>query len=275
MDDKELNEADRIDRYLRGEMNADEKKAMESDLSSDPALKDKYENIIIAQQAIQYDGLKRDVDEIRQSMLSEDADIDNYTMSSKEEVKQADSPLPIGMYALRVAASLLIILVAFATLQMSITDPSDLYDNKVNYEVVDVVERSGQESESLSKILEAYQTSNYQDAVAFYTAIDDPTTKESYIAAAAYLKLESYPEAQQNYIKILEGTDTDNKDYWQQKAAYNLAITDIKLERYNEAIRILVELKSDEEYGDYYDQLLSDYTLWKLRLLSFKNFLFD
>jgi tetratricopeptide (TPR) repeat protein len=267
MGDHELKKYDKIDRYLKGVMPKDERKAFELELTQNDALKDELEKTDISRKAVQYQGLRDEVQHIRNNMLHETSD---------RKKTAIERPLPVGFYALRIAASLLLVLLVFAAIQATLVDPQGIYADKINYEVVDVVERSGEESVSLSTILEAYQKDNFQDAVAIFAQQDNPTVKEQYIAAAAYLQLAEYEQAASNYKQILSGDLlSEAKDFWQQKAAYNLAITQIMLGRYDEAIAILQELKSNQEYGDYYDQLVSDYALWKLRLCSLKNSLIE
>jgi len=271
MNDQEIQKADKIDRYLKGVMSTEEKKAFEMELSRDERLKNEVEKTDISRKAIQYNGLRKEVGEIRSHMLQ-----DTPSSSAGLKHRTIERPLPIGFYALRVAASLFVVLLAFAVIQSFLIDPQSIYAEKINYEVVDVVERSSEESATLSNILEAYQKDNFQDAVALFSQLQTPSVKEQYIAAAAYLKMGEYEQAVSNYQQILGGNALDQeKDYWEQRAAYNLAITYIQTENYEEAIAILEELKSNEQYGDYYDQLVSDYALWKLRLLNTNHALFE
>jgi tetratricopeptide (TPR) repeat protein len=271
MDDQELKKADKIDRYLKGVMPTEEKEAFEMELSRDESLKEEVEKTDISQKAIQYNGLRKEVRDIRSHMLKEES-----TSPLGKEKGPIERPLPVGFYALRVAASLFLVILSFAIIQSFLVDPQSIYSEKINYEVVDVVERSSEESATLSNILEAYQKDNFKDAAAIFSQLENPSVKEQYIAAAAYLRLGEFEQAISNYQKILNGnTLSADKDYWQQRAAYNLAITYVKVGNYQEAILILEELKSNGEYGNYYDQLVSDYALWKLRLLDTKASLFD
>lgn len=268
MDDQELDRATRIDRYLKGIMDTEEKRSFEYELANDEELKQELEKTEITSQAVKYDGLRTEVSDARRRMLAEEA----RSAEVPSDRQPVERPLPIGFFAFRVAASLLLVLLAFAGIQMVVIDPQGIYQDKINFEVVDVVERSDEESSSLSGILEAYQQENYQDAVALFTDINTPSVKERYIAAAAYLQLNEYNDAAELYRQILdESSQPSGWDYWEQRAAYNLAITNVQLGEYYRAINLLEQLKSDEEYGDYFDQLVSDYALWKLRLLGFKD----
>lgn len=274
MDDQELDRATRIDRYLKGEMNTEEKKSFEYNLARDDELKNELEKTEMASRAVRYRGLQQEVSDVRSKMLKDEAH-----QNGLSERKQAiERPLPVRFYAFRVAASLLLVLLAFAGIQMTVVDPDTIYQEKINFEVVDVVERSDEESSTLSSILEAYQQDNFQDVTALYNELETPSVKEKYITAAAYLQLQQYNEAVTIYHQIL-GTDSQNTDskmsYWEQRSAYNLAITNLQLGEYEEAIDLLNQLKSNEEYGDYYDQLISDYALWRLRLLEFKDSLLN
>lgn len=273
MDDQELQKAEKIERYLKGIMPLEERKAFENEIAQDNELRDEVVKTDIASQAIRYQGLRNEVKTIRETMLTEsEGKSDLGTAYQKETVVR---PLPFGRYAFRVAASLLILLLSFAALQMAVINPQNIFAEKINYEVVDVVERSDEESASLSTILESYQKNSFQDAAAIFSNLENPTVKETYIGAAAYLKLEQFDIAIQYYQQILEGAVSGSRDYWQQRAAYNLAITFVRVGRYEEAITILKELKSNPEYGDYYDQLVSDYALWKLSLLEFRSAFFE
>ena len=206
MGDQELKKYDKIDRYLKGDMPEDERKAFETELTQDEALKDELEKTDISRKAVQYQGLRDEVQSIRSNMLHETPDSGRTTI---------ERPLPLGFYALRVAASLLLVLLAFAAIQATLVDPQGIYADKINYEVVDVVERSGEESASLSTILVAYQKDNFQDAAAIFSQQDNPTVKEQYIAAAAYLQLEEYEQAVSSYRKILkDDVLNEKKDYY-------------------------------------------------------------
>ena len=272
MDNQELDKAKSIDRYLKGDMNLDEKRSFEDSLKQDESLRQSLENTEIVSKAIQYKGLKEDVNTIRTQMLSEE----KVTADRTEQSKTVERSMPFGVYAFRIAASLLILLVAFAGIQMATVNPQSIYQEKIFLEVVDVVERSDEESTSLSSILEAYQQNNFEDAAALYSRLENPSVKEMYIAAAALLNLQQYTEATQVYLQIVESAESlSSLDYWQQRAAYNLSITYVQTGDYDKAIPLLESLKSHEAYGDYYDQLFSDYSLWKLRLLRFKNSLFS
>ncbi|WKN30244.1 hypothetical protein PZB74_14860 [Porifericola rhodea] len=266
MDRQDLHKAELIDRFLHGEMDETEQKAFEYQLSQDAELREELESTDIARQGIRHLGLRAEVKQIREQILK-DASVPSLEDHLQSEVKT----LPLYAYAYRVAAGLLILLLAGLVLQTAVVSPEGLYNSKMELSSVNDVTRGRGETPSQTAMLDAYQQNRFEDALQIYAGIAEPSVVEHFFAAAAHLQLEQFEEAIGQYQQILEMEGKTDNQFLLQEASYKLALTQLRVEAYDQAIVILEDLDNNHPY---YDKLISNSFMWKLKLLRFKDQLF-
>ncbi|MDF9796167.1 tetratricopeptide (TPR) repeat protein [Catalinimonas alkaloidigena] len=280
MDDQAIQLAEKIDRYLQGKMTEDEQKSFEYQLAQDANLRENVENTDIAREAVLQRGLRMEIKQIRERILQED---DEERPPSESIIPESDEPkgraetkirkLSFLQYSYRVAAGFSLLLVAFVAVQMVMVSSEDLYADNIALSDLSEVTRGGGETASQTALLDAYQQNNFSQATEIFRNLETPTSLELYFAAASYLQLNQYDEAINIYQKVLANNQLDNdNDFLKQESSYKLALTYIRTGEYNQALPILKDL--DENYP-YYDNLISSSFMLKLKLLQFKESLFN
>lgn len=259
MNDKEIERTNLIDRYINGQMTHEEMSDFKKHLEEDAALRAELENYEISRKAIKNYGLRNELKSIRSAMLQEEV---AHETTARPEAKT----VPIWKYSLRIAATILLIMVSFLAVQVATLSGENLYEDKAfPYELT--TSRNGNEVvDSQNQVIQqSYASGNFQEAVRQYEALSNPSVTATFIAGNAYLQSDQPEKAITAFQKVLTMNEQQNENLFKDDAAYYLALSHLRAENYDQAFTRFQEIKtSDSSYKQY----VGNYFLIKLKILN-------
>lgn len=273
------NQAERIDRYMKGEMNSEEQEQFQAEMQRDTALQQEVEDTQIAHALLQHRGLKDEIKAVREAMKAEgsqqtvveDDDSPFSTTEQPSEVKTEEDVKAVPMYQWigRVAAGLTILLVGYLAIQYVTLSPEHLYEEKIATDppYLGLSNRSMEDQEDTiaDQVRVEYQFGNFEEVIRLYGELEEPTFAETFRAGYAYLDQERTEEAIAAFQQVVK----DQSAFMiQDKAEYYLALAYLQDGQIATAVSMLEQIHQDDDH-DYEDSLGSLY-LWRLRLLDMK-----
>ncbi len=259
MDNREIERSTRIDQYLKGRMTDTEMARFKNQLEEDATLRAELENYEISRQAIRNYGLRRELKDIRSAMLAESA----TAPTPKSKV------VPFSAYWPRVAAAVLLIITGLLALQMATLSGEDLYEEKAFPYEVTTSRNTGEPSDTPNKtIQEQYAAGNFRETVAQYENLSDPSPAAIFVAGNAYLQLDQPRQAINAFQKVLETNARQGTRFFQEDATFYLAMSYLRAGDYEEA---LSRLRQTKAAGGDYSQYISNYYLFRLRMLDWMH----
>ncbi|MGB3588233.1 MAG: tetratricopeptide repeat protein [Tunicatimonas sp.] len=274
-----MNRAERIDRYVKGDLNPEELQKFQMEMQQDSTLQQEVEDTQIMQALLQHQGLKNEIKAVRAAMKAEGSpstvvEETPNTLSTPEEpfgVKEEDDvkAVPMFQWMGRVAAGLAIILVGYLTIQYATLSPERLYEERIANEppYLGLSNRSMEDQEGTiaDQVRVEYQFGNYEEVLRLYGELKKPTFAETFRAGYAYLEQGRTEESITAFQQVME----DQSAFMiKDKAEYYLALAYLQDGQIETAVNMLEVIHKDDDH-DYEDSLGSLY-LWRLRLLKMK-----
>ncbi len=199
---------DKFDRYLRDEMDAEERQAFEDLLNEDESLKeevDLQEDITAGIDLFGSEELKR---QLQQSEESATVPLTFSQERSKEQSDKAKAVRPL-YFALATAASFILVIVAVWLLNPG-GSSQDLY--AAYYEpypnVVNPVERSeGIPTDAAGQAMYYYEQGNYQQAIALFTQQMPTDVAYQFYLGVSYLAVQQPTQAEETLQTLLSDSE--------------------------------------------------------------------
>lgn len=262
MNDKEIERANLIDRYLNGQLTEEEMSRFKKQSEEDAALKAELENYEISREAIRNYGLRNELKSIRRTMLQEE-------VTNEDIAKPEAKTIPMWKYGLRVAATILLILASFLAVQVATLSGENLYEDKAfPYELT--TSRNGNEviDSQNQAIQQSYASGNYQESIRQYESLSDPSITTTFIAGNAYLQLDQPEKAITAFQEVLNINEQQDIDLFKDDAEYYLALSHLRAGNYDQALAKFQEIKSSDSN---YKQYVGNYFLTKLKILNWTD----
>ena len=243
---------DLLEQYADNELPADQRSGVEDSLNNDPQLRNELTALIASAEAVRYYGISQMVGEIQQE----------YFATKQKAAKPALVRSIFGP-ALRVAASIIIIVAAFGVYKYSSVNTNTVAaDYYLPYELNRV------RGEANTATLEnAY---NNKDWNAVISIASQPTagSKELFLAGCAYLELNQPSKATTVFEQLIAQNQQTQNNYFQDEAEYYLALSYIRNNQPAKAIMVLKKIRADKShlyYGKAHEASLTDLTIlsWK------------
>lgn len=254
----EMEKLEMIDRYLRNELSGPEKRTFEQKAEKHPDFRQEVEDMKISQEVIRSYAMREEIRSIRKAMLQEDK---SSTSTSSQSFK---------FYALRIAASILLLIVALAAFQYASLSGDRLYTEKAMIYPTETT-RSGQEDNEITKEEQTftyYQQEDYQQYVENYEQLLSPSTKAIFLAGNAYLQLSNTEKAITAFNTVLEKNAQSTEKQFQEDAEYLLALALVKNGDYAQAHSMMETIANNPNHR--YHDMVNTYYLWKLRMMQWK-----
>ncbi|MEM6840938.1 MAG: tetratricopeptide repeat protein [Bacteroidota bacterium] len=275
------NRAEWIDRYVQGNLSAEELQHFQATMQQDATLQQEVEDTQIAQALLQHRGLRNEIKSIRASMKAEEeegsvqtlAEVSSNTVaveSPTETDEEKEAPtVPMYQWGGRVAAGLAIFLVGFLIAQYATLSPEGLYEEKVASEppYLGLSNRSMEDRQDTiaDQVRVEYQFGNYEEVIRLYGELEKPTFAETFRVGYSHLQQERTDEAISAFQQVLQD---QNAFMIKDKAEYYLALSYLQDGQIETAVDMLEKIHTNNDH-DYEDSLGSLY-LWRLRLLKMK-----
>ncbi|RYZ96461.1 MAG: hypothetical protein EOP47_23830, partial [Sphingobacteriaceae bacterium] len=191
---------DKLVQYIDGELTTAEQEAFEQALQQDAALRNALDNLILAREGVKLYGLKNQVANVHHEMMAELRD---------EQSAVTKKHYPFVRSALKIAAGLFIAMCVFGAYQYAAVSPNGLYSDY--YRPYESGVNRG-EAVASSAIEKAYLSGDNQAAVKQFEQLAQPTMKERFLAAQAYLTLHQPAKAVAQFNGVLQSGDDTFKD---------------------------------------------------------------
>ena len=273
-----MKQAEQIDRYLQGDLDAQELQQFEDQMQADEELKQRVEDTQMAQSLMEHYGLRNEIKAIRAAMQAEGdstlpeepvAPAVEETRPLKEGVDENVKAVPMFQWAGRIAAGLALLLVGFLTIQYATLSPKRLYEEKITSEspYLGLSNRSVEDREDTlaDQVRVEYQFGNYEEVIRLYGELEKPTFAETFRVGYAYLQQEKTKEAINSFQQVMQNEDAFMiKD----KAEYYLALAYLQDGQIETAVSMLEKIHASDDH--IYEDSLSSFYLWRLRLLNMK-----
>ena len=275
--------AQQIDRYLAGRLTTEETRQLETALAQDPAWQRAYEDAKLTRSLAQAHGLRDDIRSIRTAMLREnttEAALEPMTgtpMTPPTETVARPSDAPRSEakvrsistfgYAGRIAAGLALLLVGFLGFQYATLSGNELYAERATVYQVAASRSSEEPSASPEAELEQlYRAQRFDEATTAYEQLNDPSLMAMFLAGNAYLQQDETDQAIAAFRAIVRINGSQGINRFEEDAQYYLALSYLKADRPDEALPLLEKINDNPQHS--YHALISDYYLWKVKLLN-------
>jgi tetratricopeptide (TPR) repeat protein len=172
-------------------------------------------------------------------------------------------------WAGRIAAGLTLLIVGFLTIQFATVSPERLYEERITSEspYLGLSNRSMEDREDTlaDQVRVEYQFGNYEEVIRLYGELENPTFAETFRAGYAYLQQEKTEQAIYSFQQVIQDEDAFMiKD----KAEYYLALAYLQDGQIETAVNMLERIHESDDH--IYEDSLSSFYLWRLRLLKMK-----
>jgi hypothetical protein len=218
--------------YLDGELDETERASVESRLASDPEFSARLEGLRMAALAVQQYGARKEVANVHRQMMA---------------ARRKTAPV-VGMRVrwvrwTAIAAALVLVVAGTLWYQgVGRVTPEKLYAaHFVDYKV-----NAARGATGLTPVADAYNRSAHTEVITSASSSPGLASEDSLLVGLSYLKLDQPQRASFWFAALLRSTR------FRPDAQFYLALTQIREQRYDEALRLLRQIQS--EPGHVYGQ---------------------
>lgn len=252
---------DKLDDYLDNRLDAAEIHEVSEMLSSQPEMRLALEELKLARTVIGMHGLQQSVRDHHQ---------ENMKLARQNDPVAAMKVSWKRNYvsvALRVAAALLVLVVAGSVVQTLLLGNAGIYqDNYLSYNLPVTRNEEAISQRSMDSLFRAGQ---FEKVINAFAAGDSSDNFSRFLTAVSYLETGQEEKA----IGLLNGLRKYNEEApvksFEQESAYYLALAYIKAGEEKKALAVINEMKADQQHT--YRQNFSAWDEWKLYLLSMRD----
>ncbi|MDF2159277.1 hypothetical protein [Algoriphagus sp. CAU 1675] len=249
---------EQLERYLYGQLNAEESTLLERELEQNPELKTDLEILKLSSKGAEASGWKELIKATQKEYLQD--------RSESKTPFQVRTGKNITLWMSRIAASFALILVgAFAVLFLS-TNPSSL-ESEFDLRYSTPVLRAGENS--LSMMEQAYREGNYSEVLNLGENSAGLEPKGKFLLAMSSLELNQPENATSLLLEIEESNSKLNQNAFSDEIDYYLAKTYLDEGDFDNA-QIRIEKILDDQQHTYHKNV-SKLMLWKLKILKMKS----
>ena len=224
-------------------------------LAQDSNAREEWQYLQLAVEAIQHEGLFNQVRAIRESSQQQ-----TPVVSMKRSVVRT-----LFRNSMRVAASLLFLVLAVATYKYITTSTGDLYTE--NYTAFNLSVSRG--SEAGNQIEQAYRNKDWQGVINTFSQADSFNNKSLFLIGIAYMEIKQYGNAIQQFNSILDHNLQTGDDYFNDDAEYYLALSYLANKQAPEAVSLIQKIKADKAH--LYNQKAAEISSVELSIIEYKS----
>ena len=233
--------------YIDGTMDRADLPAFEQRLATDKELKSEAEALVLARASVQRYGLERKVADVRAQM-------------KKQHEQKPGLLRTIGRNAMRIAASLVILLAITGIYEYATLSPAKLYNE--NYQAYTPAENRGSNESSLLE--KAYRENRMNDVIQIFNNEPAHATEDYFFTANAYLQLGNSKEAILSFQSLMGKNRQSGTHHYQEGAEYYLGFSYLANSQAGKALPLFEKIHNDKNHA-YHDRV-SYWFLQKLRL---------
>ena len=258
---------ERLERYLSDELPPAEKARLERDLREDVALRELFESLRLSQRAVRLGAIRAEVGQAHARFMA-DRQADETPADTLPERAAKVGPLqtrPLG-WAMRIAASVLLLVLGYAGYQLATLDGRELYADKfVGYQLP-----TTRGVDAPPSPLEArYRVGDFAGVLKQAATLRSKTVTDQFLEAMAHLQLGQYPPA----IARLEGAQAANRAFanplFEPEIEYYLALAYLGDGQLGRAEARLRAIHDNPRHP--YREFVNGLELWKLRVAAWRE----
>jgi tetratricopeptide (TPR) repeat protein len=244
--------------YMDANLSHEETIKVEAMLQNDKTLQTEYDNIVLAKSAIQYYGIKQQVNFIHQNVMANKV--------AEQPAKTSQGLLrSITKWSMRIAASLLVVVLGLGVYQYATISPDKLFDE--NYSAFTLGVTRGETN--LTAIGISFEEKKYEKVIDLIKNLADPTQKENFLLGQAYLETKDYSKAIMAFNTVLAQNKNTQQTIFNDDVEYYLAMSYLKNKQLDLAKPIFENINNNDTHL-YNDKVTSAF-MRNLKLLSWKK----
>lgn len=249
-------------RYADNDVSAEEKAMMQDKLQQDESLRERYNNILLAKEAVSSAGLADKVKELHQKYYNA---ANESNKAAEGKIKELPRTGNISAL-LRIAAVFFIAVAGYGIFRYSATGNDSFYNK--NYIAYSLPSLRG-ENNTDDKMDSLYRAGQYNEALSLFTSLQTPSPENYFIAGLSYLNMNNAPSAIAAFEKLQQVNAASPEKHFEQEAEYYLALAYIKAGRIDDAEKLLTKIKSDKQH--LYYAKVNEMSALDLMILRMKN----
>jgi hypothetical protein len=245
-----------IEKYIDGQSSAEENLFVESMIAGDADFREEYEYMKLAVSSVRLSAVHTQVSEAANAYFEE------ISAKAKNPTAMIRS---IGYYSMRAAAVLIVIAASYTAIIYATTTPEKLYSEAFTDYNLETVRGTA----SASAIEQEYRMGRWQHVIAELADIKSLSPKEMLLGGIAALHLNDPSRAQHFFQGIIDNTNTLSTGSFREESEFYLALTYIKLNKPQTAVKLLSAIKNNPHHL-YYSQV-NRISALELSMFGWKN----
>ena len=249
--------SDILVQYLDNELSQEGITNLENQLKHNVIMQQELENLTLAKSAIKTYGLKMHVSTIHEEMMNEMA-VEKTSSSQQGIVRK------LLIISMKVAAAVLIVMLGLGVYQYTTITPDKVFAS--NYTPYTLgVNRGTVEKNFIEK---SFQKKNYTAVITQFETLKDASSKESFLAAVAYMETNNYKNAIAAFNNVLSKNTLEKTSILNDDAQYYLALSYLKNNNVKLSIPIFEMINKNTNHL-YNDKVTSAF-MRKLKIINWK-----
>ena len=248
-------------RYMDGELSPQENVAMETLLEKDNDIRERYQQLLAARDAIKAEGLKQKMLVMHAKYYAE---LKETEQTGKARVIRTSFGHQMKLIT-RIAAVFILVIAAYGVYQYSTATTDQLFaDNYISYHLP--VTRGEEQARMIDSL---YAEHDFTAVIKTFENANEKTAQDYFLAAIAYLETGN-ADAAILHLKQLQAINVDSaKQYFVQETEYYLLLAFLKAGLINEAEQQLNTITANKEHMFY--KKAKEISSTKLMILKWKS----
>jgi tetratricopeptide (TPR) repeat protein len=252
------NYTDSLVDYIDGKLSAKENDELLAVMQTNTAVQEELDNLLSAKSAIQYYGIKQQVAAIHKEIMPE-LNRQNPTLKKQRTLHK------MTIWSMRIAASLLVIVLGIAAYMYTSTSAEKLYAN--NYSTYTFSVSRGEAT--TTNFENVFAAKNYASVITLFPALQKPTQKEIFILGQANMETKNFAKAIECFKEVLAKNKSQLSLSFNDDAEYYLAWAYLKNNNLENAQVIFEAIHNNKNH--LYNDKVDNAFMRSLKILKWKN----
>jgi tetratricopeptide (TPR) repeat protein len=256
--DADLIRLERLDHYLRGQLDEADRLLLEEELRQNEDLRLELQAMRLSQDAIRSYPIRQRIRRIH---------LEHKQQAEDTKVRQLLARPAFSFGWGRVAAAMLLLgLFSYSAYFLLSYRSADLYeDNFISYRLP--IARSAEESTSVPDSL--YLRQEYRQLLAHVQGLASPGAKAYFLAGISSMQLKNFDEAVMYFNKLREQNNQSEEPLFRDETDYYQALALLRTGNIEQARSLFEQIRQQPDH--LFHDNVSRSELWKLTLLKWKN----
>jgi tetratricopeptide (TPR) repeat protein len=202
---------DLLIQYLDGELEGAQLESVKNSIETDPVIREEYENLALAKQAVASYGLQEKIRSIHPEMMQELGKIQTGPMGITRMIYK---------YSVRVAAVLIVLFGVSFMYKYYTSTPEKLFSE--NFHSYDLRITRGSNGSSLEDL---YEKGDMAGLISQFNKLKSPQAPDYFLAANAYLNMHHPDTAIAIFINLQDLNRQSHTHYYEEDIEYFLALS--------------------------------------------------